>query len=207
MKIKSRFLYLVIASLSFWGCEKEGPAGKNALVEQIAEPAGEHCASGGIKVITGIDDNRNNVLDSNEIQKTEYVCNGIYNKETIIPFPGAGYAYATDSAGNYVTAISSISDFNISNYPADSISFSTYMRTSNANVKCTVELYDLTNKKAISNSTLTTYSTAFWDLRKTTINFLNSFPKGTINLGVAIRSEQQGTAVSYYSPTIKIYKK
>jgi hypothetical protein len=205
MKIKSCVLYLVIASLCFGGCKKEGPAGKNALVEQIAEPAGAHCASGGIKIITGIDDNRNNVLDSDEIQKTEYVCNGIYNKETIIYFPSSG-GYSTNSTNGDIWDILSLNDFNIANYPADSIAFSAYLYTQDASVKCFLELYDLTNNKVINNTLLTTNSKVY-DLKTTSVNILNDLPKSPIKLSLRIKSEKAGTSVSFYLPVIKIYKK
>jgi hypothetical protein len=196
----------IIACLSFMACKKEGPAGKNSLIDQIPEPAGIHCISGGFKIITGLDDNRNNVLDSNEIQKTEYVCNDIYNKETIITFPGPGYAYGTPTVQNYIYDIVRIDNFNISNYPADSISFSASLSTSDPTVKCIVELYDLTNKKVINNTTLTSNSST-WEFNKTTVNFLNDFPKTTIDLSIAVRSEKDGKNVSFYQPAIKIYKK
>jgi len=207
VKLNPYIICPLIASLSLIGCIKKIEDGKNSLIDQIAEPASVNCAAGGFKIITGLDENRNNVLDSNEIQKTEYVCNGTYNKETIIPFPGSGYSYGSGTVQNYIENIVRIYDFNISNYQVDSVSFSSYLRTDDANVKCTIELYDLTNKKVITNTTLTTYSTTYWGLQKTTVNFLNSFPKTTIDLGIALRSEKAGTIVSYYMPTIKLYKK
>ena len=203
MKIKSRALYLVIASLSFWGCEKEGPAGKNALIEQITEPAGEHCASGGVKIITGIDDNRNNALDSNEIQKTEYVCNGIYNKETIIHTTG-DIGYATNTAAGIVRL--GIDNFDITNYPADSISFIGNLSTNDALVWCNVELYDMTNNKVINNSLIKGNSTTF-EIKATKVNFLKDMPKGPIKLGFRVRADQDGTVVTALKLTIKLYKK
>jgi hypothetical protein len=58
-----------------------GPAGANglsSLIKTTTEPAGANCASGGVKVETGIDANSNGVLDAAEIQtaQTKYVCNG-----------------------------------------------------------------------------------------------------------------------------------
>ncbi len=204
MKIKSRALYLGIACLSFWGCEKEGPAGKNALIDQIAEPPGEHCASGGIKVITGIDDNRNNVLDSNEIQKTEYVCNGIYNKETILYATPDGIGSWTNSATGSIRP--GVDNFNITNYPADSISFTAQLVTADANVKCMIELYDLTNNKVINHTLLSGNSTTN-EYKATTVNFINELPKSYINLGFRIRSEKDGTSVTVSRLAIKLYKK
>lgn len=58
-----------------------GPAGANglsSLIKTTTEPAGANCATGGVKVETGIDANSNGVLDAAEIQtaQTKYVCNG-----------------------------------------------------------------------------------------------------------------------------------
>ena len=61
-----------------------GPAGnngKNSLVKSTTEPAGSNCASGGVKLEYGLDENSNGVLDSTEINgsQTNYVCNGQLN--------------------------------------------------------------------------------------------------------------------------------
>lgn len=53
-----------------------GPSGSDALIAQRAEPAGAHCANGGVRIDSGLDKNGNHVLDSKEIQQTSYVCNG-----------------------------------------------------------------------------------------------------------------------------------
>ncbi|HET6336337.1 MAG TPA: hypothetical protein VFG30_24110 [Polyangiales bacterium] len=54
-----------------------GAAGHSSLVRVEPEPAGSHCAEGGVRVETGIDDNTNQILDAIEIDDTAYVCNGI----------------------------------------------------------------------------------------------------------------------------------
>jgi len=46
-----------------------------SLVNISDESAGANCANGGSRVDSGIDQNNNGVLDSNEIQNTKYVCN------------------------------------------------------------------------------------------------------------------------------------
>lgn len=43
-------------------------------IDQV--PRGAHCADGGIAIRSGIDRNRNGVLDDAEIDHTEYACNG-----------------------------------------------------------------------------------------------------------------------------------
>ena len=41
------------------------------------EPAGSHCAAGGTSIDVGIDGNLDGVLDPDEIDDTQYVCNGV----------------------------------------------------------------------------------------------------------------------------------
>jgi hypothetical protein len=53
------------------------PAGNGSLVMVVSEPTGtSHCLAGGLKVLSGPDTNRNNLLDTDEIAFTEYLCNG-----------------------------------------------------------------------------------------------------------------------------------
>ncbi|MCP5326621.1 MAG: hypothetical protein H7A09_09910 [Oceanospirillaceae bacterium] len=55
----------------------EGADGLNSLINSVTEAAGAQCANGGIKVETGLDLNRDQVLDASEVQATNYVCNGL----------------------------------------------------------------------------------------------------------------------------------
>ena len=66
---------------AFMGCSDEvsnvGSEPSAASVLDVrAEPAGEHCADGGLAVSTGIDDDRDGILDPTEVDTTAYVCNG-----------------------------------------------------------------------------------------------------------------------------------
>jgi hypothetical protein len=51
-----------------------GETGKNALVTLTTEQPGTNCAYGGIKVESGLDSNSDGILESQEIENTEYVC-------------------------------------------------------------------------------------------------------------------------------------
>ncbi len=53
-----------------------GINGNNSLVKVTTEAAGSNCANGGLKIESGVDDNGNGNLNNNEIDQTEYVCNG-----------------------------------------------------------------------------------------------------------------------------------
>lgn len=66
----------MISFVSLAGCQEEPVDGKNSLMEINAEPAGENCQSGGFKISTGLDLNENSLLEENEVQYEEYLCNG-----------------------------------------------------------------------------------------------------------------------------------
>ncbi len=53
-----------------------GADGLTSLINQVPVEAGDDCANGGARVDSGIDDNGNGVLDEDEVDATEFVCNG-----------------------------------------------------------------------------------------------------------------------------------
>jgi hypothetical protein len=57
---------------------QNGVDGANALVKTSTEPSGSNCQNGGTKIETGLDINKNGILDSIEVQsnQTQYICNG-----------------------------------------------------------------------------------------------------------------------------------
>ncbi|MCK6547224.1 putative Ig domain-containing protein [Myxococcota bacterium] len=55
---------------------QDGVAGTNALISTTNEAPGSHCATGGLRVDVGLDDDRDGTLDASEIDGTSYVCNG-----------------------------------------------------------------------------------------------------------------------------------
>jgi len=73
----------------------DGVDGMAALVETSDEPAGEHCARGGVKIDVGVDDNSDGALQSDEIDDTRYVCDGGSSATSmlteIVPSAPAGY--------------------------------------------------------------------------------------------------------------------
>lgn len=61
------------------------------MLEVFTEPTGTTCAFGGVKVATGLDKNRNNVLDDDEITDFQYYChvasnNGVQSKIVYEPY-------------------------------------------------------------------------------------------------------------------------
>ena len=205
MKIKTVVAFSILAAIFFYGCTKQGDVGQSSLLNLVPEPAGPNCLFGGVKVASGVDANRNGVLEDNEIQNVKYVCNGTADKQIIIYFPANG-ADSTTSAGGYTDTVEVLRDFNILNYAdADSINFSAYLQTSDSSVSCSVNLYDMTNNVPINNTTLTSNSTTS-EFETTPANFLHDLPQTPIKLGVQLKTAQEGTVVYYYLPVITIYR-
>jgi hypothetical protein len=48
------------------------------------ESAGSNCANGGTRIDVGVDDNSNGVLGTNEIDQTQYVCDGGSSNNTML---------------------------------------------------------------------------------------------------------------------------
>lgn len=59
------------------GCDKQEENGKNSIITLVPEPMGSNCSSGGYKILTGLDANGNNILEDNEVQNEEFLCNGV----------------------------------------------------------------------------------------------------------------------------------
>lgn len=66
---------LLSTALLTWtvGC---GPEEASTLVDTSAEPAGANCAQGGVRIDVGLDRNDDGMLETNEVDSSEYVCNG-----------------------------------------------------------------------------------------------------------------------------------
>src|SRR5688500_17711103 len=69
-----RALVLLVACSGDQG--PPGSPGANTVIATTDEPAGAYCPNGGTKVEAGVDDNKNGVLDSDEVINTTYVCDG-----------------------------------------------------------------------------------------------------------------------------------
>ena len=50
--------------------------GATSLIGVAQEPAGAHCAEGGLRITAGLDDDDDGVLSANEIESTAYSCDG-----------------------------------------------------------------------------------------------------------------------------------
>ena len=60
-----------------------GSYGFNSLVSLADEAPGVNCTNGGIKISSGLDVNRSNVLDANEMTQQKFVCNGASSSNAV----------------------------------------------------------------------------------------------------------------------------
>jgi ELWxxDGT repeat protein len=74
-----------------------------ALAVTSVEPAGSNCPDGGLKIEVGVDDNGNGSLEANEVDHTQYICNGADGQN------GANGANGTDGSASPNTMLTSIS--------------------------------------------------------------------------------------------------
>ena len=90
MKKRTAYLFTTttfIMMTIFSGCDSnstsdndnnESIANYSSLISRTAIPVGdERCPNGGIEIHSGIDENGNGILDTEEIDVTDYVCNGL----------------------------------------------------------------------------------------------------------------------------------
>ena len=62
----------------------DGSDGLNTLVATTTVAAGSNCTNGGIRIDVGVDDDDDGVLDSSEIDQTQYVCDGGSSSSTLL---------------------------------------------------------------------------------------------------------------------------
>lgn len=63
---------------------RNGADGRGRLVRVDAEPVGEQCAAGGFAIHVGEDANGNGTLENDEIDSTQYACNGADGTGTLV---------------------------------------------------------------------------------------------------------------------------
>ncbi|PWV51959.1 hypothetical protein [Chitinophaga sp. S165] len=194
--IRKRLLItLFVAAALSTSCEKDkeqGPNGLQSLVDIEQNAPGEKCPNGGITVKNGIDKNRNNILDGEEIQDTKYVCNGSNantDKQVVLSAYLGGNLSFNDPNGTILPAFPSFSKSDYQN--VDSIIFMAVALTSGSPIPAKVELYDMTNSKAIENSSIIAPERYPGILRRTG-NLYTQLPSDKVDMGLKIGPDSAG---------------
>lgn len=186
--------------------------GSNSLINMDNEPAGAICRNGGLKIESGVDKDGDGVLETDEIEMTRYLCNGLdggFDEQIRIPFFEGNYSV---TGNDTLTLGGTLVDFDKSYFPGvDSIVYMVFgIRTSypegNNKADLTIELYDLTNKKLIPNGKIVSDDTGGDSEVKnfaSSGNVINSLPNGSFRLGLRL-SVQEPKAVAGFGPTVLV---
>ena len=180
------FNLLLIGAFS---CKKQGTEGLQSLIDMQALESNQSCPQGGIIVKSGIDKNRNNVLDANEVDNTKYVCNGQNgqsgaDKQTFLPiYWSANTTSTTPIIGGELLK------FSKKNYVGvDSIILVANPYVADQTNTAEIEVYNMTDNVPIANSKIVTNnlfsSTGFLQ----TGNLYSAFPDKEIRVGISLKS-------------------
>lgn len=211
--MKKTIIYSLLVLL-LAGCEKDevGQNGLNSLIRTSEEPKGTNCENGGLNIETGLDKNDNGLLDDEEVETTKYICNGLDASDggfrEIVRFNLAHTNNGPTDTTIHDHNQNGIVNFNIDNYSrVDSAIFIVYdivtatgcCGAPDATAEVRIELFDLTNQVAISQSEIVSD-----DLPEGTSaiskNISNSFPHQVIDIGIRMIIDD-----SYYARTGKMY--
>lgn len=196
MKLKLTIVVVPFLFFTFSCKKKVGSAGSDgvdglqSLIDMQNFTSNSSCPTGGLIIKTGIDKNKNNVLDADEVQNTKYVCNGqgtALDKLIILPINfGANTTNTTPLIGG------ELAKFNKNNYPqVDSIILVANPYVGDAGNTVTLDLYNITDNTLINNSSITTnnlYGTGYLSSN----NVYNMLPTHDITLGCSIKSGNSG---------------
>ncbi|WP_183562736.1 DUF7151 family protein [Mucilaginibacter sp. SP1R1] len=177
-----------------------GNNGLNYLIAVKTEPAGPNCVYGGYNFNTGIDINKNGILDDSEITATEYICNNAPLNEVRIPLDFSGSTTSVEGVSGLAVV-----NFNKNNYTGlDSVVFTAKLFSGSTNSHTIADLINLTDNVVWDDSRLTSnlpLEQANYAISK---NLYKMIPAKTINIGLRIRSEKEGVYSSFYGSTYLI---
>ena len=202
--------YLLLITIFLFGSSfqfscKKADDGLSSLINQSIELPGENCEFGGQKIESGIDSNGNGILESQEVQQTEFVCNGEDGSAVNhVRLNITSYLGNESSEGQLI--LEDLIDFNIQNYPGmdSAILVVKNAETLGSNSNIIFELYDFTNSTVILDSEVKTNSTT--PTRLYSANFIKSLPKENIDIGIKIRSEINGIVGGCDGTYLFLYK-
>jgi hypothetical protein len=205
MKERSIVCLLVLSVMI--GCTKQGKDGFNSVIAIQDFLSSSSCPSGGLAVKSGLDLNRNNILDSNEVTSTKSLCNGqssTSDKQIFLPI---NYSVNTTSTTPFIGG--ELVKFSKRNYPnVDSIILVANPYVADVSNSAILELYNITDSVPVNNSIITTSN-----LHGTSPPFLqsanvyNSLPDKEITLGIRFRSGNQGKFAASGHPYLILYRK
>ncbi len=206
MKIKLLTRYLGLLLLVIFSCKKQGPEGLKSLIDIKNFSSNQSCPAGGLVIKTGIDKNRNNILDSVEVDDTKYVCNGqngTSDKQISLPLN-----YSANTTSTIPVTGGELIKFSKRNYTnVDSIIFVANPYVADITNTAILDLYNITDNVPISNSRITTNSLSSDRVFLQTGNVYNAIPDKEITLGISLKSGNNGMFAASGSCYLILYRK
>ncbi|GEQ87455.1 hypothetical protein ULMS_29630 [Patiriisocius marinistellae] len=186
-------LTIILVLLTIISCSKaeDGIDGFNSIISTEIELSGINCQAGGIRVSTGLDLNRNNILEQNEIENTDYICNGdggIIELDNLVRLELGSPNVMSCGTNWYISEFDTFHfpDFNKSDYSnVSSILFVPSMISQPGN-NIIIELYNITDNESIINSQLTHNTDEY--VFKYSEDIYNNLPNHTITLGIRMKN-------------------
>jgi hypothetical protein len=210
----------LIVILTAIACNKEYSGWNvyyNSKIALTDVPANENCTTGGVLIQSGLDKNQNNVLDSQEVDQTEMICNGATGtpsgenpqqnspKQIIIQLD----MMTANMTSSTPLVVGSLPFFSKHHYPGyDSIVLvgHPYINPTESNT-VTVKLYDLTNNKPIESSTISSSKGYNESPHVMSRNIYSELPDDEISLGISIVSANEGRFAATGALYLYLYRK
>lgn len=190
MKFLSTFLVFVVL---VFGCNSSDDSDENkytSLVSFKKLDSGSECKFGGIKINVGLDLNSNTILEEDEIQTSEVVCDGIKDiepKEYRILLR-SDYGTLSGCSGTSINRYSIAIKFDKNNWKdLKHISYYATMKTDNKLNKAYVDLYNNTNYSIIPNSRISTNNEELTTVHSG--NLIDDIPNNEFTLYMRLYSE------------------
>jgi hypothetical protein len=191
--MRNQYLIVFISFLMMSGfsCKKQEQESFNNLIDIGDSNNSQMCPAGGIIIRTGIDKNRNNILDSVEVDNSRYVCNGqngAEDKQILLPID---FSANTTSTSPVIGA--GLIKFTKSNYVGvDSIILVANPYVADAKNTAIVELYNITDNVAVNNGTIISNNLYSDTSYIQTRNVYNALPQKEVMLGISLKSGNEG---------------
>ncbi|MFY0602276.1 MAG: hypothetical protein JXR03_21570, partial [Cyclobacteriaceae bacterium] len=191
-----------------------GLDGKVSLVNIADEAGGANCENGGVKIDSGVDDNGDGTLDTDEVDITRYVCNGIdggFDEQIRLrietPLDNTANNDWFTNSTTYVFGGAGLFAFNKNNFVGvDSVVLASNPSNFTSGVRAYVDLFDATNNSSVSNSEISRIADYPDDTYIFSENIFGSLPETSIDLGVRVRTETSGTSASVGRPYLILYR-
>lgn len=189
--MKYSFFILLLVVIGSNSCRKEGKAGLQSLIKVEELAASATCPAGGIILSTGIDKNRNGVLDEVEINSSYPVCNGqssMGDKQIVLPLN-----FAANTTNTQPVIGGDLIKFNKNYYPGvDSITLIGNPYVGQTTNTSRIELYNLTDGVVIANSLIETSKLYNERSFLETGNLFDFLPDKEIQVGIRLQSAING---------------